>query len=91
MSKDYDLKKNENFGIRLDLFIKLNYESAAEYARVLNIDRSQVTSYIKGRTIPPTKSLPNIHNSGANIVWLITGEGAMYANNDTGRELYKKK
>jgi hypothetical protein len=90
MSKDYDLKKIDNFGLRLELYIKINFDSAAEFSRFIEIDPSRINSYLKGRSAPTTKQLYKFHYTGANIVWLLTGEGAMYASNDIGRELYKK-
>lgn len=90
MSNSYKIKKNDNFGLRLELFIKINFESAAEFARLIDVDRSRVTSYVKGRSAPNVKILIRIYDIGANIIWLLTGKGAMYSMNDAGRSLYSK-
>lgn len=75
---------------RIREFIRINYKSYAEFARVVGTDRSRITSYVKGRTSPALKNLKSLYDAGLNTEWLMTGQGNMYANNDTGVTLSKE-
>jgi phage repressor protein C with HTH and peptisase S24 domain len=77
---------------RLRLFIKTVYDNKVSvFAQVAEIKENSVYRYLAAKQSPDADALVKMEqNAGVNISWLLTGNGAMYANNEAGRAIYKK-
>ena len=80
---------NSEIGKRLRLVRNIFNEggklSAQQFAFLLNETRDKIISYELGRSSIPIRMLVELYNRGINIIWLLTGEGDIFAKNEAGR------
>ncbi|HRT68142.1 MAG TPA: hypothetical protein P5216_05330 [Bacteroidota bacterium] len=80
---------NKAIGKRLRLIRNIFNEggklSAQQFAFLLNETRDKIISYELGRSAIPIRMLIELYNRGINIIWLLTGEGDIFAKNEAGR------
>jgi transcriptional regulator with XRE-family HTH domain len=84
----------ESFAERLEYFLKMKEISKGAFADLLGVPQSQISRYVKvgdDVSLPRTDVLLRMAETGCNIHWLITGEGAMYAENEEGKKLKTKQ
>lgn len=82
--------RNTDIGERIRKFGELVYGSVEEYARALKIAPSNVQKYFNGERNPGLSTLQRLNELGCNINALISAEGPMFADNEQGRELWKR-
>mgnify|MGYP000028081636 CR=1 FL=1 len=80
----------ETKGNRLRSFAKARCGTLVAFASLLGVAPQQLQPYVSNKRFPQDDILEKMAAMGCNIHWLLTGEGAMYADNEAGRELYKK-
>lgn len=68
------MTKND-IGQRIKEFAEKKYRSVAELTRVLGVDKTYFTPYIKGKSILGGEMLSKLSDLGCDINWLLTGEG----------------
>lgn len=80
---------NQAIGKRLRLVRYIFNEggklSAQQFAFLLNETRDKIISYELGRSSIPVRMLIELYKRGINIIWLLTGEGEIFAKNEAGR------
>ncbi|HOV92104.1 MAG TPA: hypothetical protein PLC04_03370 [Candidatus Kapabacteria bacterium] len=80
---------NKAIGKRLRLIRNIFNEggklSAQQFAFLLNETRDKIISYELGRSAIPIRMLIELYNRGINIIWLLTGDGDIFAKNEAGR------
>jgi len=80
---------NQAIGKRLRLVRYIFNEggklSAQQFAFLLNETRDKIISYELGRSSIPVRMLIELYKRGINIIWLLTGEGEIFAKNGAGR------
>lgn len=72
---------------RLELFAKTNFKSVRQMSIAAGLEPSYFSSYLTKDSIPGNKVRPVLKELGLNIIWLDTGEGEMYADNENGKKL----
>lgn len=77
-------------GDRLRKFGEAVYGSIEDFARALKVAPSNLQKYFNGERNPGLAMLQRLHELGCNINGLISGEGAMFADNDPGRALWSR-
>lgn len=82
--------RNTDIGERIRKFGELVYGSVEEYARAMKIAPSNVQKYFNGERNPGLSTLQRLNELGCNINALISAEGPMFADNEPGRELWKR-
>jgi transcriptional regulator with XRE-family HTH domain len=79
---------NREIGKRLRLVRNIFNEggklSAQQFAFLLNETRDKIISYELGRSSIPVRMLIELYNRGINIIWLLTGDGDIFAKNEAG-------
>ncbi|HAW08941.1 MAG TPA: hypothetical protein DCW42_07245 [Bacteroidetes bacterium] len=80
---------NQAIGKRLRIIRSIFNEggklSAQQFAFLLNETRDKIISYELGRSSLPVRLLIELYNRGINIIWLLTGDGEIFAKNEAGR------
>ncbi len=64
--------------------------SARQFAFLLGETTDKVLNYENGRAAVPVQLLINLYRRGFNPVYILTGEGSMFADNEQGRILSEK-
>lgn len=64
--------------------------SATQIAGILGSSNDKISNYERGISGIPNHILVGLYNSGINPVYLLTGEGDVYAANPEGRRLAEK-
>lgn len=82
--------RNTDLGERIRKFGELVYDSVEDFARAMKIAPSNVQKYFNGERNPGLGTLQRLNELGCNINALISAEGPMFADNDSGRELWKR-
>lgn len=77
----------DSLGNRLKLFININFSSNEEFAEKIKCSPTIVSNWITNKKLPGSKFLLQIYKLGLSIDWLLSGDGAMLANNDAGKLL----
>lgn len=68
-----------DFGKRLDQFIKENFKKQGEFAKAIGVRDSAVTMWIKGEREPHIRHIVEIcQKYNLSLNWLMLGEGDMY-------------
>ncbi|MEI6091301.1 MAG: hypothetical protein WCR42_12675 [bacterium] len=79
---------NPGIGIRLRevraLFNEGGKISATQFAYLLNTNRDKISNYETGRSSLPLEIIYLLYQRGINPVYLICGEGSMFASNAEG-------
>lgn len=88
------LSINQDVGIRLRqiraLFNEGGRISAAQFAYLLNTSRDKVANYESGRSALPLEIIYLLYQRGINPIYLICGEGPMFASNAEGKKFELK-
>ncbi len=84
-----------NFGEKIKYFAKTAYGSQTAFATIAEISVQRLNDYVAMRTVPSMEALQKMRNAGLSLEWLLAEESevesiSMYANNETGRNLYKQ-
>jgi transcriptional regulator with XRE-family HTH domain len=85
-----------SFGERIKFFAKQSYGSQSGFAVVSGMSVQQMNDYVSGRKMPSMDALQRMHNAGLSLEWLFAADSevesiSMYASNEAGRALKKKK
>ena len=64
--------------------------SARQFAYLLDETPDKILNYENGRAAISIKLLINLYYRGFNPVYILTGEGSVFADNDAGLDLKKK-
>jgi transcriptional regulator with XRE-family HTH domain len=64
--------------------------SARQFAHLLNETTDKILNYENGRAAVSVQLLINLYNRGFNPVYILTGEGSKFADNDAGITLKNK-
>lgn len=82
---------NRNIGKRLRIVRHIFNEgtklSAEQFAHLLDITRDKLINYEIGRAAMPVALLYNLYKRGINPVYIISGDGSVFANNAEGNRL----
>lgn len=79
--------RDSSLGDRLRKYGDVVYNSVEEFARALKIAPSNLQKYFNGERNPGLAMLQRLYELGCNINGLISGEGRMFADNDSGHAL----
>ena len=61
--------------------------SARLFAKATGETRDNITNYENGRAGVPARLLVNLYQNGYNPIYILTGDGMMYAENEEGKKL----
>lgn len=64
--------------------------SSNQFAHLFNESLHKILSYEQGRSAIPVNIMYQLYQRGINPIFLITGEGSIFAPNKAGEELYEK-
>jgi len=64
--------------------------SAAQFAYLLNTSRDKIANYESGRSSLPLEIVYLLYQRGINPIYLICGEGSMFASNSEGKKFELK-
>lgn len=64
--------------------------SATQLAAILDSSNDKISNYERGISAVPNQILVGLYHAGINPVYLLTGEGDIYASNPEGRRLAEK-
>jgi transcriptional regulator with XRE-family HTH domain len=83
---------NENIRKRLkDVRVKIFNEgvklSAAQFAYILNTSENKIRNYELGRSSIPIELLAKLYYKGIDPVYILTGDGSVFAKNQAGDSL----
>ena len=85
---------NQEIGTRLrevrTLFNEGGKVSATQFAYLLNTTRDKIANYESGRSALPLTIIFLLYQRGINPIYLICGEGSMFAPNMEGRNFEQK-
>ena len=70
-----------NEGVRL---------TVKQFAHLLGISKNQLLNFESGRTALPINILFELYNRGISIVFIVAGDGDVFANNNCGKSLKQK-
>ncbi len=76
-----------SLGDRLRRYSDVVYNSVEEFARALKIAPSNLQKYFNGERNPGLAMLQRLYELGCNVNGLISGEGKLFADNDSGQAL----
>lgn len=62
---------------------KLGFERQEDFAKSLGRSRNSISAYERGQAAPDGETLMRLAQLGVNIQWLLTGQGAMRAGDDS--------
>lgn len=88
----FDLNKNIGKRVKLvrHLFNDGRKLSADQFGHLLGESRDNITNYESGRAGLPVRVLYELYLRGINPVFIITGEGDVFADNPAGREFKQR-
>jgi hypothetical protein len=72
-----------------DIFYEGNKLSARLFANTLGETKDNIANYENGKANIPNRLLIALYYKGFNPVYILTGEGPIFADNESGRELLK--
>lgn len=85
---------NRNIGKRLRIVRHIFNEgtklSAEQFAHLLDITRDKLINYEIGRAAVPVALLYNLYKRGINPIYIISGDGSIFANNAEGNRLQQQ-
>lgn len=87
---EYDKKVGERLQSIRSIFNEGAKLSARQFAYLLNTTRDRIANYETGRSSIPVSVLYSLYIRGINPVYLISGEGSLFAENEAGR-VFKQK
>ncbi len=61
--------------------------SASQFAKLFNSTRDKIINYESGRSNLPVEILVKLYNRGVNPIYVLTGEGSIFAPNEAGSAL----
>lgn len=64
--------------------------SAGQFAQLLNSTDDKIRNYEIGRSNIPVELLVKLYHKGINPTYILTGEGSVYAENRSGRNLRER-
>lgn len=64
--------------------------SSNQFAHLFNESLHKILSYEQGRSSMPVSLIYQLYQRGVNPIFLITGEGSIFAPNKAGEELFEK-
>jgi hypothetical protein len=64
--------------------------SAEQFGHLLNETRDRIMNYELGRAAVPLRMLIELYNRGINPLYLLTGDGELFADNPPGRRLQRQ-
>lgn len=76
-----EIRKTFNEGTKL---------SASQFAHLLGTTRDKITNYENGRSSLPVSVLYSLYLRGINPVYIISGDGEIYADNAAGERIRKR-
>lgn len=77
--------RGSTLGERTRQFGELAFASIEEFGRAMRVAPSNLQKYLNGERNPGLGTLQRLYDLGCNINSLISGEGEVFAENDTGR------
>lgn len=77
-------------GERLKAFRDVAFDKAWAFAHALEMDAPSIHRYMRGESLLGGLKLIHLYRIGCNIIWYLTCDGSMFADNDAGRELAAK-
>lgn len=87
-------KLAKEIGNRLRFIRNIYHEgtrlSSNQFAHLFNESLHRILSYEQGRSNVPVYIIYQLYYRGINPIFLITGEGSLFAPNKAGEELYEK-
>lgn len=85
---------NISMGKRLNEIRKIFNEgyklTISQFAHLMGETKDRMANYESGRSAIPNHLLLNLYRRGINPVYILSGEGTMYANTIAGKELEQK-
>jgi hypothetical protein len=82
---------NKNIGKRLKevrmLFNEGDWLSGDQFGHLLGVSGDKIRNYESGRSAVPVRLLAELYRRGINPVFLIAGEGSVFADNEEGRRM----
>jgi len=72
-----------------DIFYEGNKLSARLFANTLGETKDNIVNYENGKANIPNRLLIALYYKGFNPIYILTGEGSIFADNERGRELFK--
>jgi len=93
MSNTENLELNKNIGNRIKAIRHIYNEgirlTVEQFAHLLDINTEKLLNYESGRSALPISVLLELYNRGINPIFILTGNGEIFANNNVGRSLKK--
>lgn len=86
----FDLEAGERLKFIREIFNEGSKLSARQFAYILGESRDKIANYETGRSSIPIDLLKKLHDRGYNVVFIITGEGSLFASNKKGEVLKSK-
>ena len=72
-----------------EIFYEGNKLSARLFANTLGETKDNIANYENGKANIPNRLLIALYYKGFNPVYILTGEGSVFADNERGKELFK--
>lgn len=85
--KQINIEIGERMRMVRSIFNEGRKLSAEQFAYLLNETRDRIINYEIGRAAVPLRVLIELYNRGINPIFLLTGEGEIYAKNSAGKNL----
>ena len=82
--------ETEHFGTRLRIWTGLVYATRFKACVALEIQPPTLYRYFKAENAPGSEFLTRLASEGCSISWLLTGEGSIFSESDTGMALAKQ-
>lgn len=86
----FDLEAGERLKFIREIFNEGSKLSARQFAYILGESRDKIANYETGRSSIPIDLLKKLHDRGYNVVFIVTGEGSLFASNKKGEVLKSK-
>ncbi len=90
----YSMDLNKEIGKRIKnirlIFNEGGKLSANQFGFLLKESGDKIRNYELGRTAVPVRILLSLYNRGINPIYIISGEGSMFADTKAGRAFAKK-
>lgn len=87
---DYNIEVGRRLKLIRNVFNEGGKLTADQFAFLLGETRDKITNYELGRASVPIRLLYELFNRGINPIYIITGEGSIFAQNSAGNEFAMK-
>jgi transcriptional regulator with XRE-family HTH domain len=88
--KEIFMDPHEKIAGRIREFAKVNYRSLDAFAKACGMKAQNLSKYTADGRMPGLEVLQRFQEAGMSLDWLANGAGIMWADNECGRDLYKK-